>query len=343
MEPEAGQEAGDAEPEASPQPEMIEQGDDEEQDEEEQWENDPRAREELEALERLERPLAPDLLPLPSGEAGAEGREIDSAGGDVSLQADPDLGHIRLRQRPLELRSPQFKAPTYLIGNFGSISSANTLSGLDPVDDRLLRMGLSLVTSPRLSRRTALVGSISGDRYRYSDLSRLNYDELGLQVSLRHVLGRRLQGDLGWTHRQLFLQDGGDRFLYEHAAFATLTRSDRLSSKTRLTSFYNIRAGFADPDSSSQLRNTAGLSLRHDLTPRLQASVTGRLTLTNFMQQNRQDFSAQGLVQLSYQLSQNFRLNLFGSLTRGNSSNRRVDFDNATFGLSLTSSLKLFE
>lgn len=257
-------------------------------------------------------------------------------------EGDPDLGILRLRERPLAKQKAPFNIPVFLVGNVGYIGNGNTLAGVDPVNDRLFRTGISLIASPRLAKRTALIASVQGNLYRYDELSRLNYNEVRLQTSLRHVLTPKIYGDLGWTHRQLFLQDDGDRFLYENAAFASLTRRDALSAKTNLTSFYNGRVSFADPETSSRLRNTLGISLRHDVTPALQASLTGRMTLTNFTQQSRQDFYTQGLAQLSYKLSKNVRLSLFGSLTRGNSSNRRVDFDNSTVGLSLSGNIKLF-
>lgn len=257
-------------------------------------------------------------------------------------EGDPDLGILRLRERPLAKQKAPFKVPVFLVGNVGYIGNGNTLAGVDPVNDRLFRTGISLIASPRLAKRTALIASVQGNLYRYDELSRLNYNEVRLQTSLRHVLTPKIYGDLGWTHRQLFLQDDGDRFLYENAAFASLTRRDALSAKTNLTSFYNGRVSFADPETSSRLRNTLGVSLRHDVAPALQASLTGRMTLTNFTQQSRQDFYTQGLAQLSYKLSKNVRLSLFGSLTRGNSSNRRVDFDNSTVGLSLSGNIKLF-
>ena len=264
------------------------------------------------------------------------------AAGDDESAGDPELGILRLRERPLAKKKTPLKIPVFLVGNVGYIGNGNTLAGVDPVNDRLFRRGLSLIASPRLSKRTALIASVQGNLNRYDELSRLDYNEVRLQTSLRHVFTRNVYGDLGWTHRQLFLQEDGDRFLYEHAAFASLTRRDKLTKKTSLTSFYNLRAGFADPETSSRLRNTLGVSLRHDITPALQASLTGRMTLTNFTQQSRQDFYSQALAQLSYKVSKNVRLSAFGSLTRGNSSNRRVDFDNSTIGVSLSGNVKLF-
>lgn len=262
--------------------------------------------------------------------------------GGEEFEGDPELGILRLRKRPLAEQKKPFKIPVFLIGNVGYISNGNTLAGIDPVNDRLFRSGLSLIASPRLSKRTALIASVQGNLYRYDELSRLDYNEVRLQASLRHVLTRKVYGDLGWTHRQLFLQEDGDRFLGEHAAFASLTRRDPLTKKTSLTSFYNLRVGFADPETSSRLRNTVGMSLRHRVTPALQASLTGRMTLTNFTQQSRQDFYTQGLAQLSYKISKAVNLSLFGSLTRGNSSNQQVNFDNSTLGVSLSGNVKLF-
>ncbi len=271
------------------------------------------------------------------GSNAAEASENEETG-----EGDPDLGVLLLRPRPLAKKKSPLKVPVFLVGNVGYIANGNTLAGVDPVNDRLFRSGVSLIASPRLSKRTALIASVQGNLYRYDELSRLDYDELRFQTSLRHVITRRVYGDLGWTYRQLFLQESGDRFLNEHAAFANLTRRDPITKKTGITSFYNLRVSFADPETSSRLRNTLGASLRHDVTPGLQASLTGRATLTNFTQQSRQDFYVQGLAQLSYKISKNFRLSTFASLTRGNSSNRRVDFDNSTIGVSLSGNVKLF-
>lgn len=272
-------------------------------------------------------------------EAGPNSSETTT---EAESAGDPELGILRLRERSLAKQKPPFTVPVFLVGNVGYIANGNTLAGIDPVNDRLFRSGLSLIASPRLSKRTALIASVQGNLNRYDELSRLDYNEVRLQTSLRHVFTPKVYGDVGWTHRQLFLQEDGDRFLYEHAAFTSLTRRDPLTKKTNLTSFYNLRVGFADPATSSRLRNTLGVSLRHDLTPAFQASLTGRMTLTNFTQQSRQDFYSQALAQLSYKVSKNVRLSVFGSLTRGNSSNRRVDFDNSTIGVSLSGNVKLF-
>jgi hypothetical protein len=269
--------------------------------------------------------------------------EPPATGGEEAGDSDPELGVLRLRERPLETRKPPAnRTQLYLLGNVGLIGNDNTLAGDDPVGDRLFRSGLSLLSSARLSKRTALIASVSGNLYRYGELPRLDYNEVQVQANLRHAMTRRMYGDLGWTHRQLFIQEEGKRFLYEQAAFVSLTRRDPLNSKTDLTSFYNLQASFADPESSSRLRNTLGLSLSHNLTPVLQASLTGRMTLTNFTAQSRQDFYSQAVAQLSYKLTKDVRLSLFGSLTRGNSSNHRVDFDSSSFGISLNSTLRLF-
>lgn len=276
------------------------------------------------------------------GSESHEDASNDDSNNEQERGLDPDLGVLRLRERPLATRQTQVAVPVYLVSNVSYTGNDNTLAGVDPVDDRFFRSSLALIASPRLSRRRALIGSVQGSLNRYNELSRVDYNELSLQLSLRQVLLPRVYGDLGWTNRNLYLDSDGDRFLREHAAFASLTRRDPLTPKTTLTSFYNLRVSFADPDSSSRLRNTLGSSLRYDITPRWQTSLTGRLTLTNFTQQARQDFYGQALAQLSYKLAPNARISLFGSLIRGNSSSRRVDFDSSTLGLSFNANLQLF-
>ncbi len=285
----------------------------------------------------------PDSLPPAVLDEGGEGEEDPDADA-VEEPGDPELGILRLRKRDLSLTQPPIKVPVYLRLSSSYLSNSNSRASEDPVEDQLFRSTVSLTASPILGRRTAAYATVQGNLFRYGDLSRLDYNELRFRAGVRHVLRSRVIGELGWTHRQLFFRESGDRFLSDNSVFGAISRRDPgvLGPKTSLNSFYRVRASFADPKTSNRVVNTLGTTLSYDVTPRLKASLTGLGVITSFTRQSRHDVYGQALASLSYTLAKNTRLSLFAALNRGGSVDDRVDFDNALLGVSFSSSLKLF-
>lgn len=283
------------------------------------------------------------LPPAVLDEMGDEAEDMpdDEA---VEEQGDPELGVLRLRKQPLSLTQPPIKVPVYVLASASYLSNSNTRASEDPIEDQLFRSTVAITASPILGRRTAAYATVQGNLFRYGDLSRLDYNELRFRAGIRHVLRSRVIGELGWTNRQLYFRESGDRFLSDNSVFGTISRRDPgiLGKKTSLNSFYRVRASFADPKTSNRVVNTLGTTLSYDVTPRIKASLTGLGVVTSFTKQSRHDIYGQALASLSYTLAKNTRLSIFAALNRGGSADDRVDFDNALLGVSFSSSLKLF-
>jgi hypothetical protein len=257
---------------------------------------------------------------------------------------DSELGILRLREQELERiesQSASARETVYFIGRLSFFKSDNILlDRLDPIDDQLISLSASVLAAPRLGPDTLLIASVEGGLIHYNELSELDYRELEFRASLRQFFSARTYGEIGWSNQQLF--DDGDRFFNDHSLRLTLARRDPLVSNLRLDSFYQLRLSFADPSDRNRIINTLGVGLNYSLQPDLQVGLDYQLTLTDFTQQDREDLYNQIVAQLSYDLSRNSRIILFGGFSFGDSSSSDVDFNSAIFGASIDVNVPLF-
>ena len=263
---------------------------------------------------------------------------------DLSAEtSDSELGILRLREQELEQIEPQDDSSetVFFIGRLSYFKSDNILlDRLDPVDDQLLSLGATLLAAPSLGPNTLLITSVEGSLIHYSQLSELDYRELEFRASIRQFLSARTYGEIGWSNQQLF--NDGDRFFNDHSLRLTLARRDPLIPDLRLDSFYQLRLSFAEPGDRSRIVNTLGVALNYNIQPNLQAALDYQLTLTDFTQQDREDTYSQLVAQLSYDLSRNSRVILFGGFSFGGSSDSDVDFNSSIFGASIDVNVSLF-
>lgn len=261
----------------------------------------------------------------------------------LELGTDPELGILRLDEQPPPQIPPRpSPVAVYLVGNLDYFNSNNIISAVDPVGDQLFRPAIALVGSARLGERTTAYASAEGALIRYVDLSELDYNELKFDASLTQRLTPRVYGTIGWTNQQLFLDEGGDRFLNDHSLRLALGRRDLLSPRLGLDTYYQFRASFAEPSDRSRIRNTVGASLLYALQPNLQAGLNSQMTWASFTEQDRDDFYGQVFTQLSYQMSRNSNLSLFAGFSFGDSSNPFIDFNDFIFGANVSVGLRLF-
>ena len=253
---------------------------------------------------------------------------------------DPELGKLRLRE--LAAPPPPSQPAVYLLGGAGYFRSNNIFSGVDPVDDGLFKAGLTLLAVPSIGPETSLFASVGGNIYRYSDLSVYNYDELNFSAGIRQKIGSRTYGELGWNNRQLFSEDGGDRFLDDHSVYLELGRRDVLARQLTLDTFYQFRVSFANPSDRSQIINYLGTSLGYTPIPPLEVALGYQFAFSDFTQKERQDTYHQVIASLSYTLTPNSRLYLYGGHSFGNSSDKFTDFEGLVFGAGINWSLPLF-
>lgn len=296
-----------------------------------------------------------DQAPIESAPIAQPGLEPDPELGVILAspiqEIDPELGLPRLRERILEpLPSPSARQPSvYLITRVDYFRTTNVFSGTDPVDDGLIRSGLTLFYAPAIGRNTYLVTSIDGNLVRYGNLGNLNYNELRLRAGVLQRLTPRTFGEIGWSNQQLFatregLQDAfrGDRFLNDHAIRLELSRQDALSKKLSLNTFYQFRASFADPNDRSRLINSFITSLSYGLSPNLQTAIDYQLAWSHFTQQPRDDVYHQLVARLTYTITAQSQLNVFSGFSFGHSSDSRINFDGFILGVGVVLNLPLF-
>lgn len=288
----------------------------------------------------LEEPSQPPLSDPDLGEL-----QVEDSGQD-------DLGDIIIDELPAPAPPrPRPRRPkvVYLQGRLDYFRTSNVFSGIDPIDDALFRSGLSLLATPRLGPRTFLIAGMDGNTVRYANEVRINYDELRFRAGVFHQLSPRMYGEIGWTNQQLFFGGdnlgqtfSGERFLNDHAIRLELSRQDPLSQRLMLTTFYQLRLSFAEPESRSRLINSFFASLSYTILPTLQAGLDYQFALADFTQEDRQDRYHQVLLRLTYKLSNQTRLTAFGGYSFGGSSVSTIDFDGGIFGISLSINLPLF-
>lgn len=296
---------------------------------------------------RLQSPQMPP--PIQPTEGGFEqGQTIQSQPKCASgVAPDPELGCLPLRAVP---PPPPARQPVvYLLGRVDYFKSSNVFSAVDPVNDGLLRSGLTLFATPALGPDTYFVGSIDGNLVRYNTQTQINYNELRLRAGIFQRLSPTMFGELGWSNQQLFITGdrlpglpAGTRFLNDHAIRLELSRRDQLSQRLSLNTFYQLRISFANPEDRSRILNSVIASLNYDVQPNLQVGLDYQFALANFTVIPRDDQYHQLAVRLTYTAFRNTQVNLFAGYSFGRSSDPTVDFNSVILGVSLTINLGLF-
>ena len=279
-----------------------------------------------------ENPPTSELQPPPS-ENSSESQQPASG-------EDPELGKLRLRELPPP-PAPS-KPAVYLLGGVGYFRSNNIFSGLDPIDDGLVTAGLTLLAAPSLGPKTSAFASVGGNIFRYSNQAQYDYNQLNFSLGIRQQLGSRTYGEVGWSNRQLFSQDSGDRFLNDHSLYLELGRRDVLAKQVTLDTFYQLRLSMANPSDRSQVINYVGASLGYTPIPPLQVALDYQFAFADFTQQERQDQYHQLLARLTYTLTPNSRAYLYGGRSFGHSSDPYINFDGFIFGAGVNFNLTLF-
>lgn len=273
----------------------------------------------------------------------------DDPNSPANCNPDPELGCVRL-QEPLPLPpAPAARAPVvYLLGRLNFFRSSNIFSAVDPVNDGLINPGLTLYAIPALGPNTFLVASVDGNLVRYSTQTQINYDEIRLRTGILQRLSPNMFGEIGWSNQQLFISGdelknvgfpAGTRFLNEHAIRLELSRRDQIAPRLALSSFYQFRYSFADPDSRSRVINAFIGSLSYDIQPTLQAAIDYQFNLANFTRQDREDQYHQVIGRLTYTAFRSTQLNAFVGYSFGRSSDPTVDFTGLILGIGMSFSV----
>jgi hypothetical protein len=278
---------------------------------------------------------------------------------------DPELGIPILREKPLDQRPPAPRVArqpsVYLLLRADYFRTTNVFSGIDPVNDGLIRSGLTLFYAPAIGPQTYLVTSLDASLIRYANLGgmknqvgsstfgSLNYNELRFRAGVLQRLSPRMFGEIGWSNQQLFttkegLRDAlrGDRFFNDHSIRVELNRQDPLSPSLSLNTFYQFRASFADPSDRNRLIHSLITSLGYSLSPNFQAAIDYQIAWSHFTQQARDDIYQQLVGRLTYTVTPQSQFNVFGGFSFGSSSDRNIDFKGLIVGVGLVINLPLF-
>ncbi len=302
-------------------------------------------------------------VPVPDPELGT--LQIQPLAIDPPVGAgDPELGTLRLQDRatpqpPIVLPTRPRQPTAYLLARADYFKSSNVFSDIDPVDDGLLRTGLTFFYAPPINARTFVITSLDANLIRYGRLGQyrdingnvqsLNYDELRLRVGVFYRITPRLSGEVGWSNQKLFASGrgleqvfGGREFFGDNSLRVELTRQDALSPRLSLTTYYQFRWSLANPNDRSRILNSVIATLGYNFSPRLQTAIDYQFTWSHFTQQARDDLYHQLIARVTYNLTPRTQINLFSGYSFGSSSDRRINFDSFIFGAGLVFSLPLF-
>ncbi|MEG4959395.1 MULTISPECIES: outer membrane beta-barrel protein [unclassified Microcoleus] len=201
-------------------------------------------------------------------------------------------------------------------------SSAQTYSSINSpainretafVNSALLRGKLDL------GSETSLVADAGGSSVLFT--SEHGYNALNFSFGVRQQLANNTAAELAWVQERLS-KNGSSDDLVDNSLRLAVGRLDRLSSKLRLDSGYELRASFASPYEASLVRNTLTVGLRYDLTPRLQGRLDYQVVFDDFTRQDRLNTQQQITAMTVYYLNRNTFINGSVSYLVGDSYNR---------------------
>jgi hypothetical protein len=272
---------------------------------------------------------------------------------------DPELGILRIREQPsVPVTAPAGQRPYgFLSTRIEFASSDNILLAVNDVGgltgDEFFRPGVSLAFYPSVSPSTFLIGTVDYNLQRYTTQSEFNYDDLRLRLGLRQGLSQRTYGQLLFTYQQLF-RPGSMRFrFFENTAFSlTLGRRDPLTDQLTLNSYYQIqlneavvRASVDSPVNATdfdRITQSLGGALSYSINSQFQTILSYQVTLADYTGQERYDTYHQLIGQLTYRITPDIRMSLYGGWSFGRSSEPRIQFDDTLFGITLDATIPLF-
>ncbi len=296
----------------------------------------------------------------------------DPSSSNLPSDCDPELGCLRVKPAP---PPPAVKAPiAYLQGQVDYYRSSNIFAGIDPVDDGFTRPSVSLLFVPPLGPSTYLVASVDTSLFRYSNETENNINELRFNAALLQRISPVMFVGLGWTNQKYYYASNiplevdlsgkvthqipaGTNFFNENSVRLELSRTDRLSPKLSLSTFYQLRVVFADPFSTkpfysesflgkvedrSRVLNTLVASLSYNFQPNLQVGLDYQFSQANYTRQNRDDSYHQISARLGYTAFRNTQFKVYGGYSFGSSTRSDIRFDGLIIGVSVSVNLALF-
>jgi hypothetical protein len=255
-----------------------------------------------------------------------------------------ELGEIEIITPKSVQQPPQRRQPNVQLLLRSSTFTSSNLTSLDNFQpsDTVFINSATLLATPELGKDTRLIAAATGGLARYATEEDFNYNLLNFNVGVQQRLAPGMYGQIGWVQDRLYRSDGGKQLLVDNSMRLVVGRQDQLATRLRLDSFYELRAGFAQPSTQSQVANSVGARLRYDITPKLEGALDYKLTLKDFTQQSRFDTQHQLGVQAIYNVNQNLFIGGSASYLFGSSSRGGIDLDNFSIGVNVGWNIPLF-
>ncbi|MEL6855255.1 MAG: hypothetical protein AAFO83_09100 [Cyanobacteria bacterium J06607_13] len=253
-----------------------------------------------------------------------------------------ELGILRLLQTA-QAPPPLPKPPiAFLGGRLGFLDTENAFRSTPQLDEQIYQSGLTFFVFPRISDNTSLYAIAETNLARYNNFESVNYNEVEVQAGIRQRLLPRTFAQIGWRNQKLYSPGYRERLFSVHYIDTLISHRSIINKKTWLDGFYQMRLGFADPQSASRLRQTFTLSLNYGISRNFRTSLLYQLDFDDYTQVSRFDTYQQVLGVISYNLTPESRVSLFGGTRFGRSSTRGVNLNDTFYGAGLNVSVPLF-
>ncbi len=290
--------------------------------------------------------------------------------GELRLQLqrsrqNEDLGILRLLKTAEAAPPPPKQPVAFISGRLGFLDSDNVfrsddLGTLDGesiplsqrrlptrrLDEQVYQAGLTVFLFPKLSDDTNFYAIAGTSLAAYGRDPQPNNNQLDLQLGVRQRLFSRTYAQLGWRNQNFYRSGYSKKFLGINSIEGQLSHRSILNNRTWIDGFYQARVSFADTqgrkDTVSKFRQTFTVSLNYGVSRDLRTSLLYQLDLDDFAKTSRYDTYHQVLASLSYKLTPEARLSLFGGTRFGRSSNPNVNLDDTFYGAGLNVTLPLF-
>jgi hypothetical protein len=278
-------------------------------------------------------PGTPPLPTPPAANPPIEDGETDLEDQDLP---DNDLPGTVV-PKPLPAPKPPKAKWLFLSSRLDYFNSGNVFAASDSLQDGLIRTGATLSAFPKLGSNTYFSGAVDGNIVRYGQYGKspdaLNYDELRLRAGVLQQLSPRMYGEIGWSNQKLFTaKDGlrnilsGDRFLNENSWRVELSRTDPISDKLSLSTYYQFRWSTSNRVDNDRLTHSLFAALNYKLSPSWNTGLDYFVSWSNYTNVNRDDVYQQVQVRTGYNVNRNVQFNLFGGYSFGGSTDDRQVF-----------------
>jgi hypothetical protein len=322
----------------------------------------------------------PDFLPDELSEDKVAQRpnlaepQIDEELGSLRVQLQrsresEELGILRLLQTAQAAPPPPPAPPVaFLSGRLGFFATDNVFRSELRLDDQIVQSGITAYYFPKLSESTNLYAIAETSLARYGNFGanytqteprlgrnfpNVDYNQTELQLGLRQRLMPRTYAQIGWRNQRIYSPGYREKLFGINYLEAQLNHRSILNSKMWLDGFYQVRWGFASPtdadandqtqpSDTSRVRQTFTLSLNYSATSDLRTSLLYQLDFDDYTQMDRFDTYQQVIGIVSYNLTPESQLSVFGGTRFGRSSSALINLDDTFYGAGLNVSVPLF-